>query len=160
MKVYTWTLFLALLVSSLAGHAVTGTANHAQHQATPTVSSTVSTATGEHNRHTLTARQHRQMRRIERKVRRMEHRALSAAAPGVEGEGSGMAIAGLVCGIAGFFFAGLILGPLAVIFGAISYSKYKKGLHDRKGMAIAALVLGIVVVVATLALVGFALSTL
>ncbi|MEV6840403.1 DUF4190 domain-containing protein [Streptomyces sp. NPDC051133] len=33
---------------------------------------------------------------------------------------SGLAIAGLVCGIVGLLFLPIILGPLAVIFGAVA----------------------------------------
>ncbi|MET9149359.1 MULTISPECIES: DUF4190 domain-containing protein [unclassified Streptomyces] len=33
---------------------------------------------------------------------------------------SGLAIAGLVCGIVGLFFLPIILGPLAIIFGAVA----------------------------------------
>ena len=58
------------------------------------------------------------------------------------GPGAGLAVAGLVCGIVGLFVFGVILGPLAAVFGAISLSKYNKGLHGRKGMAIAAIILG------------------
>ncbi len=67
-----------------------------------------------------------------------------------KGPGSGMAVAGLVCGIVGLVVAGLILGTLATVFGAISLSKYRQGLHGRKGMAIAALILGIVGIIGAL----------
>lgn len=33
---------------------------------------------------------------------------------------SGLAIAGLVCGIVGLFFLPIVLGPLAIIFGAVA----------------------------------------
>ncbi|WP_395571845.1 DUF4190 domain-containing protein [Streptomyces sp. BK79] len=33
---------------------------------------------------------------------------------------NGMAIAGLVCGIVGLLFLPIVLGPLAIIFGAVS----------------------------------------
>ncbi|MDX2597545.1 MULTISPECIES: DUF4190 domain-containing protein [Streptomyces] len=33
---------------------------------------------------------------------------------------SGLAIAGLVCGIVGLFFLPIILGPLAVVFGVVA----------------------------------------
>ena len=54
------------------------------------------------------------------------------------GGGKGMSVAALVCGIVGLFFGGLILGPLAIIFGAIGMKR------DGRGMAIAGLVCGIV----------------
>ncbi|MET9452328.1 DUF4190 domain-containing protein [Streptomyces cinerochromogenes] len=33
---------------------------------------------------------------------------------------SGLAIAGLVCGIVGIFFLPIVLGPLAIVFGAMA----------------------------------------
>jgi hypothetical protein len=33
---------------------------------------------------------------------------------------SGLAIAGLACGIVGLFFLPIVLGPLAIIFGAVA----------------------------------------
>jgi Domain of unknown function (DUF4190) len=58
-------------------------------------------------------------------------------------DANGLAIAGLVCGIIGVFFANVILGPLAIIFGGIAWSKANQG-APRRGMAIAAVILGIV----------------
>ena len=58
-------------------------------------------------------------------------------------QGNGLAIAGLVCGIIGLFFLNVILGPLAIIFGGIGWSKANKGARYR-GMAIAAVVLGVI----------------
>tara|TARA_B110000211_G_C13779960_1_gene421453 strand:+ start:170 stop:493 length:324 start_codon:yes stop_codon:yes gene_type:complete len=73
----------------------------------------------------------------------------------VRGGGPGMGIAALCCGILGFFFLPFLLGPLAIIFGAL-------GLKNRgRGMAIAGLVLGIIqvlLVVIVLLLVGAAIS--
>jgi len=64
-----------------------------------------------------------------------------------EGKTHGLAIASLVLGIVGFFFAGFVLGILAIIFGAISLKKIKRsgGFLNGKGMAIAGLVLGIII---------------
>ena len=62
----------------------------------------------------------------------------SIAATTVAGGGKGMSVAALVCGIVGLFFGGLILGPLAIVFGAIGMKR------DGRGMAIAGLVCGIV----------------
>jgi len=53
--------------------------------------------------------------------------------------GKGFAIAALVCGIVSFFFYGIILGILAVIFGAVAKNKGYRG-----GMATAGIVLGVV----------------
>ena len=52
--------------------------------------------------------------------------------------GSGWGIASLACGIVGLFGGALILGPLAIIFGALGIKK------NLKGLAIAGLVLGII----------------
>ena len=62
----------------------------------------------------------------------------SISATAASGGGKGMSVAALVCGIVGLFFGGLILGPLAIIFGAIGMKR------DGRGMAIAGLVCGIV----------------
>jgi hypothetical protein len=56
---------------------------------------------------------------------------------------NGLAIAGLICGLVGLLFYNIILGPLAIIFGGISWSKANHGARH-KGMAIASVVLGIV----------------
>jgi len=58
-------------------------------------------------------------------------------------QGNGLAIAGLVCGIIGLFLFNVVLGPLAIIFGGIGWSKANKGARGR-GMAIAAVVLGVI----------------
>jgi hypothetical protein len=59
----------------------------------------------------------------------------------------GLAVAALVCGILGIFTFG-ILSILAIIFGAISLKKIKRsgGFYTGRGMAIAGLVLGIILV--------------
>jgi hypothetical protein len=56
--------------------------------------------------------------------------------------GNGLAVAGLVCGLVGLLFLPIILGPLALIFGGIGWSKANRG-AKHKGVAIAAVVLGI-----------------
>lgn len=56
--------------------------------------------------------------------------------------GNGLAIAGLVCGIVGLLLANIILGPLAIIFGGVGWSRANRGARY-KGMAIAAVILGI-----------------
>ncbi len=76
----------------------------------------------------------------------------------VAAPGKGLAIAGLVCGIVSFFFAGIILSILAIIFGGVAKSKGFRG-----GMATAAIVLGIIALVFTviiLAVLGSAVSFL
>jgi Domain of unknown function (DUF4190) len=57
--------------------------------------------------------------------------------------GNGLAIAALVCGLVGLFIANVVLGPLAIIFGGIAWSKANHG-AARKGMAVAGTILGIV----------------
>ena len=59
------------------------------------------------------------------------------------GATNGWAVAGLVCGIVGVVIANVILGPLAIIFRAVAWSR---AIHDgsSRGMSIASVVLGIV----------------
>ncbi|WP_367046922.1 DUF4190 domain-containing protein [Streptomyces sp. Je 1-332] len=68
---------------------------------------------------------------------------------------SGLAVAGLVCGIFGLFLFNFILGPLAIIFGAVSL-RQKAG---NTGMAKAAVILGIVDVVVFIVLIALAASS-
>jgi hypothetical protein len=63
--------------------------------------------------------------------------------PSTAQSNNGLAIAGLVCGLVGLLFFNVILGPLAIIFGGIGWSKANHGARH-KGMAIASVVLGIV----------------
>jgi hypothetical protein len=56
---------------------------------------------------------------------------------------NGLAIAGLVCGLVGVLFFNVVLGPLAIIFGGVGWSRANKG-AKHKGMAIAAVILGVV----------------
>ena len=57
---------------------------------------------------------------------------------------SGLAIASLVLGVIGIFAFGIILGPLAIIFGAIGISQASRKRRRGVSMAIAGLVLGII----------------
>jgi hypothetical protein len=66
---------------------------------------------------------------------------------GAPGSSNGMAIAALACGIAGLFVLEIILGPLAIIFGAIALRRAGLG-AGRRGMALAGLILGIIDVLA------------
>jgi hypothetical protein len=61
--------------------------------------------------------------------------------PGTQ-QGNGLAVAGLVCGLVGLLFFNVILGPLAIIFGGVGWSKANHGAKHR-GMAIAAVVFGV-----------------
>ena len=71
--------------------------------------------------------------------------------------GNGLAIAGLVCGIVGILIFNIILGPLAIIFGAIGLSRANKGAKF-KGMAIAAIILGAIDVILFIVLLAVASS--
>ncbi|MFC7824368.1 DUF4190 domain-containing protein [Streptomyces sp. NPDC057375] len=44
----------------------------------------------------------------------------SRTGPRKGGRTSGLAIAGLVCGIVGLFILPIVLGPLAIVFGAVA----------------------------------------
>ncbi|TXS44454.1 DUF4190 domain-containing protein [Streptomyces sp. t39] len=54
---------------------------------------------------------------------------------------SGLAVASLVCGIIGLLFFNVILGPLAIIFGAVALRQSR---GSGAGMAKAGITLGIV----------------
>ncbi|MYV98768.1 DUF4190 domain-containing protein [Streptomyces sp. SID3343] len=56
---------------------------------------------------------------------------------------NGMAVAALTCGIVGVFLFNIILGPLAVIFGAVGLRRSRAGARNA-GMAKAGIILGIV----------------
>ena len=58
-------------------------------------------------------------------------------APVTRSGASGLAIAGLVCGIIGLFLLNFILDPLAIIFGGVGVSRARRGAGHR-GMAWAA----------------------
>ncbi|MET9112028.1 DUF4190 domain-containing protein [Streptomyces zhihengii] len=62
---------------------------------------------------------------------------MSAARSGT----SGLAVASLVCGIIGLLFFNVILGPLAIVFGAVALRQSRGG---GAGMAKAGIALGIV----------------
>ncbi|AYG78067.1 hypothetical protein DWB77_00174 [Streptomyces hundungensis] len=55
---------------------------------------------------------------------------------------NGLAVAGLVCGIVGIFFLNIVLGPLAIVFGAVALRQ--SAAKGGGGMAKAALALGII----------------
>ena len=55
---------------------------------------------------------------------------------------NGMAIAGLALGVVGLFLFNIVLGPLAVIFGAVGLNRTQRGASGR-GMAIAGIALGV-----------------
>jgi hypothetical protein len=57
-----------------------------------------------------------------------------------------LAVGGLVCGIVGLFIANIILSPLAIIFGAVAWSRASHG-GSSKGMSVASVILGVVDIV-------------
>jgi hypothetical protein len=68
-------------------------------------------------------------------------------------QSNGMAIASLVCGIVGLIVFGIVLGPLAIIFGGVGLSRANRGASG-KGMAIAGLVLGCIATVVAIVLIA------
>ena len=74
---------------------------------------------------------------------------------------SGLAIASMVLGIVSFVFVGIILGPLAIIFGSIAIKKIDKHPHELsgRGMALAGIICGIVVTVLNVAFLVFVLTS-
>lgn len=73
-----------------------------------------------------------------------------------EGQTDGMALTSFIVSIAGLFIAGLILGTLGIIFGAIGLGRTSGGKKKGQGLAIAGLIIGILDVLLVLLL----LSTL
>ncbi|MEU3842523.1 DUF4190 domain-containing protein [Streptomyces sp. NPDC028635] len=69
---------------------------------------------------------------------------------------NGLAIAGLVCGILGVFFASVILGPLAIVFGAVGLRQAPA--KGGGGMAKAGVVLGIIDLIIFVVLISLAAS--
>ncbi|WP_327350533.1 DUF4190 domain-containing protein [Streptomyces sp. NBC_01304] len=61
--------------------------------------------------------------------------------PQAHSQTNGLAVAGLVCGIVGLFFLNVILGPLAIVFGAVA--RRQAAARNGSGMAKAAIILGI-----------------
>ena len=77
----------------------------------------------------------------------------SASYPTTSVRRNGMAVTGMVCGIVGLFVLGILLGPLAVIFGGIGLSRSKVSGTGR-GQAITGIVLGVIDIVAYLVIVA------
>ncbi|MER6346082.1 DUF4190 domain-containing protein [Streptomyces sp. NPDC001595] len=63
---------------------------------------------------------------------------------------NGLAVASLCCGIVGLFILNIVLGPLAVVFGAVA--RRQAAAKGGAGMAKAGIVLGIIDVVLWLVL--------
>lgn len=78
----------------------------------------------------------------------MTQSTISPASPVPVAPRNGFGVTALVLGIVGAVFSwipvlGLILAVLAVVFGALGYTRVRKGQATNSGMAIAGLVLGI-----------------
>ena len=67
--------------------------------------------------------------------------------------GNGLAVSGLVCGVVGSLFFQFVLGPLAIIFGALDWVRARRG-APHLGMAMAAVAFGVVDLVVLAALVS------
>ncbi len=76
------------------------------------------------------------------------YKVLADSAPKMEG----LSVAGFISAIVGLLVAGLILGALAIIFGAIGLGKISSnpGKYSGQGFAIAAIIIGIIDIVAVL----------
>jgi hypothetical protein len=70
---------------------------------------------------------------------------------------NGLAVAGLVLSVIGIFLFNIILGPLGIIFGGIGWSRANHGAAG-KGMAIAAVIIGVFDVLLFIGLVALAAS--
>lgn len=72
--------------------------------------------------------------------------------PRIQQKNDGFAIASLVCSLVGLCVAGMILGILGIIFGAISIKRINERPYELKGkgMAIAGLIIGIFAFVAAI----------
>ncbi|WP_020133051.1 DUF4190 domain-containing protein [Streptomyces sp. 303MFCol5.2] len=68
----------------------------------------------------------------------------------------GLAIASLCCGIVGLFILNIVLGPLAIVFGAAA--RRRAAVRNGAGMAQAGIILGIVDVVLWIVLLAVAAS--
>ena len=78
-----------------------------------------------------------------------------ANAPRTRTAANGMAIAGLVCGIVGLFVFAVVLGVLAIVFGAIGRSRARAGAGGAT-MATWAIGLGVVDIVLWIVLISVA----
>lgn len=104
---------------------------------------------------------YRQQLRQYRKAARQGPKPERPRAPNA---GEGMAVASLVMGILGVIgvwtiLLGLPFAILAIIFGSIARKRYNEGYHDRRGLATAGLVLGILGAVLPIAIFSIIIST-
>ncbi|MFF0091171.1 DUF4190 domain-containing protein [Streptomyces canus] len=80
----------------------------------------------------------------------------SSSAASSSSRTNGLAIASLSCGIIGLFILNIVLGPLAIIFGAVA--RRQAAVKNGAGMAKAGIILGIVDVVLWIVLLAVAAS--
>jgi hypothetical protein len=66
----------------------------------------------------------------------------------VQQKTNGLAIASLVCGIVGFVFLTILLGPLALIFGFVSRKQIARsgGAQKGRGLSTAGIILGFILI--------------
>ncbi|MEV3861462.1 DUF4190 domain-containing protein [Streptomyces sp. NPDC050095] len=81
----------------------------------------------------------------------------SSSAASSHSRTNGLAIAGLVCGIVGVFFLNIVLGPLAIIFGAVGIRQ--ANVKGGGGMSKAAIILGVVDLIVFGVLIALAASS-
>ncbi|MES2779193.1 MAG: DUF4190 domain-containing protein [Bacteroidota bacterium] len=70
------------------------------------------------------------------------------------GDMDGMAVAGFVCALVGFFIAGVILGILGIVFSIIALNRMGTSGKKGRGLAIAGFILGIIDVVGALIIIS------
>ncbi|MFF9046934.1 DUF4190 domain-containing protein [Streptomyces parvulus] len=70
---------------------------------------------------------------------------------------NGLAVAGLACGVVGIVVLSIVLGPLAIVFGAVGLRQ--AGAKGGAGMAKAAIALGIVDILLFIVLMAVAASS-
>jgi hypothetical protein len=95
----------------------------------------------------LTKKEYKKEIKEELKYIRKESRELNKAEnSGVKA--TGFAITSFILGVIGLFVFGIPLGILAVVFGGIALSRYKKNPNEKlKGLAIAGLIIGIIAII-------------
>ena len=88
----------------------------------------------------------------EKQIISNQQEVVSVASTSTVSGGGGWGIAAIACGFIGLFVAPLLLGSLAIIFGALGLKK------DLKGLAIAGLILGIIELLIIGLLIGLLLA--
>lgn len=95
----------------------------------------------------LTKKEYKREVREELKYIKKEIRELNKAESS-GAKATGFAVTSFILGLIGIFVFGIPLGILAVVFGGIALSRYKKNPEEKlKGLAIAGFILGIIAIV-------------